>query len=154
IGDLAYRGTLGRRDMDLAFPAFRVVHVAILGRDIHVAEHGEVWYLDFLQPARELAVPTQLVRVFRSTRRFAVRRVEAHDAHAIDGSSNAALRIVDEVRYAMRYLGDRGAREDRDTVVGLLPAIHGFIPRAAQFSDGEIRVLGLGFLQAGDVGLG
>ena len=53
----------------------------------------------------------------------------------------------------MLHFGRLRARENRDAVVRLLPAIHRFVAGRAQLGERKIRVLDLGFLQAGDVGL-
>ena len=46
-----------------------------------------------------------------------------------------------------------GAREEGDAVVGALAAVHRVIAGVAQLGEREVRVLGLGLLQAGDIGL-
>src|ERR671914_618072 len=40
VHDVAERGALGFGEMDLSFPALRVMDVARLGGDVEVAEHG------------------------------------------------------------------------------------------------------------------
>src|SRR5262249_52351441 len=135
-------------EVDLAFPTLGVVHIARLRRDVEVPEHREIWHLALPEPASQRFVPAQLVRVFLGPWGLAVRCIQADDANAIDRGVHAALQVVRKVRDAMRDVGDWYARQDRDAVVRLLSAEHGFITSRAQLSDREVRVLGLRLLQA------
>jgi hypothetical protein len=142
--------------VDLAFPALGVVHVAVFGRHVHVAEHREARMpLQFLaQPGRQRFVPAQLVRIFIRARRLAVGRIKTHHAHIANGGTDDALRIIGEVGDAMLHLAGHRAREDGNAVVGLLAAVHRLVTRGLQLGRGEIRILRLGFLQAHRIGLG
>src|SRR5436305_3502178 len=104
----AQRAALGLGDMDLARPALGIVYVAVLRRDVHVAEDRELRgsRQELLHPARQRLIPVQLVRVLLRAGRLAVRRIEAHDANAAYGSRDAALRVVGEVGDAVRDISD------------------------------------------------
>src|SRR5262249_43740201 len=63
-------------------------------------------------------------------------------------------RIVGEAGDAARLLRNLRTRKNGDAVVGLLPAVGDAIAGRLDLGEREIPVLGLGFLQAGDVGPG
>ena len=54
---------------------------------------------------------------------------------------------------AVLDVAQRAAREDGDAVIGLLAAEHRLVAGGLDFPDREVLVFGLGFLQAGHVGL-
>ena len=65
-----------------------------------------------------------------------------------------ALLFVLEPRDAELHVVDGAvAREDGDTVVGLLPGEHAAVAEPGERGIGELRVLELGFLDADHVGL-
>jgi hypothetical protein len=98
--------------------------------------------------------PGKLVVELRAGLRVAVRQVDASDEDAIDRRFDvAALRVVGVAR--QRHAGQNrlaAAREDGDSVPGLLPPPYRVIARLADGIGGKFRVGGFELLQAGDVG--
>src|SRR5258706_323199 len=149
----AERGALGLREVDLPFPALRVVHVARLGRDVQIAQYRQLSGDFVFQPGAERGIPTQLVRVLLRSRLLPVRRVEAKNAHITHSGGDDALQVVGEIGDAARFGRKRRTGKDGDAVVGLLAAIDDAIARRLDLCERKVLVLGFGFLQANGVGL-
>ena len=82
----------------LPSPGVGIVHVAVLGGDVVVAEHGHLAPRRelALQPARERGEPAQLVVVLVGADALPVGAVDAHDAYPADVGGDDALLQVGE----------------------------------------------------------
>lgn len=147
-----------RRHEVLAFPFRRIVHVAVFRRDVVVAEQRELRVALQLgaQPRLQRVEPLHLVDELVGVERLAVREVGGHDAHAVDRrGDHALLRIVEagDVAHDVRFVDDeRVAREDRDTVVGLLAREPAAVTGRLEIGAREFLVRQLQLLQAQYVG--
>ena len=119
-----------RRAQDLLAPRRRIVHVAIVRRDVEVAEHDQPRRArEFIrEERRHPGQPVQLVFVLVRADGLAVDDVQVDDAQrpfrrraraAGRRPEDAPLRIVETVD-AVLHVVDLAAREDGDAVVRLL----------------------------------
>ena len=120
-----------------AHPRRRIVHVAILGRDVEIAEHHEVG--DALAPrssSQRVSASShlQLVGEFLGARRLAVRHVQVDDAEiaAASGRREHAARRIVEVGDVAHDVGHRVTRQQRDAVVGFLAAEDAVVSRGRE----------------------
>ena len=136
--------------MDLAGPQFRVVHVAVLGSDVVVAQDREPFVdLQFLaHPFAQRGEPAQFIGVLVGADGLAVRHVGADEAHAVDGRRDQALLLVLVMRIVAHDIGDGEARQDRHAVIRLLAAEHDLVAGRIDLGDGEFVVGELGLLDA------
>jgi hypothetical protein len=140
---------------DLVLPRRRVMHVAVLRRDVVIAEQGQL--REALQFAAQMVFqgrqPAQLVFIFVAADLLPVGHVGADHAHSVDGRRQHALLFVGEIGDVETDLLQRAAGEYRDTVVGLLPVVRGAVAGGFQLGVRKRLVLHLGFLQAEHVRL-
>ncbi len=141
---------------DLAGPALRVVHIAVVGGDVVVAAQGElrVFRQLLLQPDDQGIEPAQLVVVLVATDFLAVRHVGADDARAVDRAADQAFLLVGEMRVAANHIVNGLAGEQGDAVVGLLAREGDLVAGCLDLCLREIVVFQLQFLQAQHIGLG
>ena len=138
------------RDQHLAGPGDGVVHVAVIGRDIVVAHHGELRVLLrlFGQPVVQGGQPAQLVFILVGVDALAVRHVGADDAHAIDGGGQDALLRIFIARVVLDHVRDRQFRQDGHAVVGFLAAEDDLVAGSLDLGDGKLVVCQFSLLQA------
>ncbi len=163
VEQAAQRLAFRRGTQDLFAPALGIVHVAVVGRDVEVAEHDQVRMLaHFLaQPFAHRGEPAQLVLELLAAHGLAVDHIQVDDADGLRrirgsgsadrGGEHALLRIVETGDRGDAFAGERQAADQGHAVVGLLPAEHAAIAQFGQRGVGELAVLELGFLQGDHV---
>ena len=131
------------------------MHIAIVRRDIEIADHDEpVVGGEFRgQPYMGALQPVELVDVLVRVDALAVGHIQADDAHAVDSRrQHAFLRIVKIGNRSLR--GGRGSlAQYGDAVIGFLPAIEHLVAGSLDFLRRKFRVFELGFLQTQYIGL-
>src|SRR3569832_863395 len=142
--------------VDLAGALLRRPHVEVIARDVEVAAQDERRRRGrgAIEIRAEAAVPRELVRVLVRRELLAVRLVDVDHSYAINRRrDHAGLDIRLIVAEPARDVGDRELRRDRDAVVALLTEQHDVVTGALQRLGREPGILGLGLLEAQDIGL-
>src|SRR3546814_8712944 len=98
-------------------PDGRVVHVAVVGGDVEVAQHHQPRVHRDLgrEPVVHGVAPAQLVGVFLGAHVLAVDHVQVDDAHAVDGGGDHPLLLVIEAGNADLHVVDRAVRSEEHT---------------------------------------
>ena len=156
--EVQQRGSASRSawSTGLLAPALRIVHVAVVGRDVEVAEHHKV------ADARRSSAPairarlraSELVSNFATAHRFAVHHVQVDDAHVAHGrGEHALLRIVESGDRGDAFAGERQRGSASRRRCRSSARRTRCDSRARRAANREAFVVELGFLQRTDVGL-
>ena len=150
---------LGRGDVGRALERLHRPEVAVLRRDVEVAEHGQLirGVGGRGQPVAQTVEPQQLAVVELGADLAAVGHVDAdHADSAARGRQHprVALVRVGELAEAARDVVDTDARQDGDAVPLALTVVHRVVAEGRERELREALVGELGLLQAQDVGLG
>ena len=103
--------------MWLSFHTRRVVHVAVVGGDVEVAQHDQRGCArsSSRQPVVHGLQPAQLVGVLVGAHVLAVDHVQVDDAQVADGRREHALLLVLEAGDADLHVAARDSRDSRAT---------------------------------------
>jgi len=142
-----------RRAQHLLVPQRGIVHVAVVRRDVEVAEHDHFWKALQLgrEPVVHLREPIEFVRIFFAADRLAVDDVQVDDADVTDRRDQDAPLRVGEAADVGDDVARRLARQQRDSVVGLLPGKHAQVAKAGQLGIRKLRVFEFRLLQRDDI---
>ena len=144
------RGAFGGRGQNAVIvPHHRIVHVAVIGRDVEIAEHHQLRVTLHLlaHPVGHRVQPAQFVIVLLAAHGLAVDHIQIDDAHAAHGGGQHALLLIGKAGYAALHLGDFGFAENGYAVVGFLAVEHHVVAGGLDLGLREFVVFQLGFLQ-------
>ena len=130
------------------------MHIAIIRRDVVVAEQGQPWITDefFAEPGCQRLHPLQLVLILFRSDLLAIRNVHADDTQITHRNGYYALLRVGETRNVAQHIDRCRARKNGHAVVCFLPVVHRLIARRGKFRKRKTGILGLGFLQTQGIG--
>src|SRR3546814_14546007 len=115
-------------------PCFWVMHVAVFGGDVVVAQQYQFRITDQLgfQPFGKSLQPAQFVLVLFRADALAIGEIGAYHTYVANAGRDDALLLVLKTRHAHERFGEGMAAQDSYAVIGFLPAMQGFIPRFTQ----------------------
>lgn len=130
------------------------MHVAIFRGNVEIARQCElrIGGQFFAKPRAQRVEPGQLVSVFVAVDGLPVRNVGADKTHARHGRGDQAFLRIGEMRVAADHIGQRFARQQRNTVVGFLPGEGDLVTGCLDFRMRKIVIFEFRFLQANKVG--